>query len=298
MRRWLPWGVMAVLLVGALAIGAPGSSDGRSVDGRVRRIAAEVRCPTCEGLSVAESDAPASRTIRDDIRRRVETGESDGDIRAYLVSRFGKDILLKPEASGVSAVVWALPVAALVGAVGGLFIAFRRLRRPVAWGGAVGACAVAAGLFVASVAGERLPGQPAAGSITVTGPSDDLARARALSADGRAVEAIKAYDEIIAADPRHAEALTYRGWLVRLAGRSSGDTTLVDKGLDFVNRAIEADPKYPDARVFKGLILFQDKNDPAGAVPEFRAFLGLDPPPDMVPMVEDVLKRALQATGQ
>lgn len=126
MRRWLPWAVMGVLLAGALAVGAQGSTDGRTVDGRVRRIAAEVRCPTCEGLSVAESDAPASRTMRDEIRRRIEAGESDGAVRAYLVSRFGKDILLKPEASGVSAVVWVLPVAGLVCALAGLAVAFRR----------------------------------------------------------------------------------------------------------------------------------------------------------------------------
>ena len=128
MRRWIPWVVMGVLLTGALAVGAQGSTDGRTVDGRVRSIAAEVRCPTCEGLSVAESDAPSSRTIRDDIRRRVEAGESNGEIRAYLVSRFGKDILLKPEATGVSALVWALPVVALVCALAGLVVAFRRWR--------------------------------------------------------------------------------------------------------------------------------------------------------------------------
>lgn len=129
MRRALPWAVMGILLVGALAVGAQGSTDGRTVDGRVRNIAAEVRCPTCEGLSVGESDAPASRTIRDEIRRRVEAGESDGEIRAYLVSRFGQDILLKPEASGVSALVWALPVAGLVCALAGLAVAFRRWSR-------------------------------------------------------------------------------------------------------------------------------------------------------------------------
>lgn len=126
MRRWLPWAVMGLLLTGSLAVGAQGSTDGRTVDGRVRSIAAEVRCPTCEGLSVGESDAPASRTMRDEIRRRIEAGESDGAIRAYLVSRFGKDILLKPEASGVTALVWALPVAGLVCALAGLFVAFRR----------------------------------------------------------------------------------------------------------------------------------------------------------------------------
>ncbi|HEX2039612.1 MAG TPA: cytochrome c-type biogenesis protein CcmH [Acidimicrobiales bacterium] len=296
MRRALPWLAMGLLVGTALVVAAAGERAPNTTEARVERIAEEVRCPTCEGLSVAESDATASRAIRDEIRRRVEAGESAGEIRAYLVSRFGKDILLKPESSGAGAVVWALPVAASITAVGGLVIALRRLRRPVLWGGAVGACAVAAGLFVAGSAGERLPGDPASGSITQTGPSADLARARALIGQGKAADAIKVYDDVIAADPGNAEALAYRGWLVRLVGKRTNDPALIDKGLAFVERAVAADPRYPDARFFKGMILFEDKQDPAGAVPEFRAFLGSNPPTEMVPMVEGVLKQALEAT--
>lgn len=297
MRR-LHWVVMAVLVVGALAVAAAGERSPATTEARVERIAKVVRCPTCEGLSVAESEATASRAIRDEIRRRVEAGESSGEIRAYLVSRFGRDILLKPESSGAGVIVWALPVAAVIAAVGGLVIAVRRLRRPLVWGGAVGVCAVAAGLFVATSAGDRLPGDPAAGSITQTGPSGDLQRARALIGEGKVADAIKLYDDVIEADPQNAEALAYRGWLVRLAGKQANDATLIDKGLAYVERAVAADPRYPDARFFKGLILFEDKKDAAAAVPELRAFLGSDPPADMVPMVEDVLKRALEAAGQ
>ncbi|HEX9969266.1 MAG TPA: cytochrome c-type biogenesis protein [Acidimicrobiales bacterium] len=126
MRRWAPWAAMAVLVLGSLALGSRGDGSGRTVEGRVERISSEVACPTCDGLSVAESDAPASRAMRDEIRRRVEAGQSDGDIRAYLVSRFGKDILLRPEATGVTGLVWALPVAGLVCALAGLAFAFRR----------------------------------------------------------------------------------------------------------------------------------------------------------------------------
>ena len=129
MRKWLPWLAMGVLLVGALAVGADGDGGGRTTESRVRAIAMEVRCPTCQGLSVEESDAATARAVRDEIRRRVEAGEGDGEIRAYLVSRFGKDILLKPEASGVSGLVWALPVIAAVCALGGLAFVFRRWRR-------------------------------------------------------------------------------------------------------------------------------------------------------------------------
>ena len=69
-----------------------------------------------------------SQAIRDEVRRRVIVGQGDGEIRAFLVSRYGKDILLRPEAHGISALVWELPVAAFVVAIAGLVVAFRRWR--------------------------------------------------------------------------------------------------------------------------------------------------------------------------
>ena len=85
-----------------------------------------MRCPTCSGLSAAESDAKTAEAVRDEIRTRVEQDQSDGQIRAALAQRFGADILLRPEGRGVAALVWALPVAAVVLAVAGLALAFRR----------------------------------------------------------------------------------------------------------------------------------------------------------------------------
>jgi cytochrome c-type biogenesis protein CcmH len=120
---------MAVLLVTALVISTHGSSGPDTTAERVTRIASEVRCPTCRQLSAAESDAPAAEAVRVAIAERVERGESDAEIRAFLVSRYGSDILLKPGHSGVAALVWALPVGAFVCAVAGLAYAFGRWRR-------------------------------------------------------------------------------------------------------------------------------------------------------------------------
>ncbi|MGQ0521647.1 MAG: tetratricopeptide repeat protein [Actinomycetota bacterium] len=178
----------------------------------------------------------------------------------------------------------------------------RRSRwRPALVLGALVAFAVAAGALVARTAGERMPGDPATGSIAATGPSDgiarDLARARDLIGEGRSLDAIKLYDGVLRLDPEQPEALAYRGWLLRLAGRASGNTGLVDKGLEFIERAVAADPTYPDAHFFKAFILYQDRKDPAAAIPELRAFLANDPPRAMVPVVEDLLGRALADAG-
>jgi cytochrome c-type biogenesis protein CcmH len=126
MRRWAPWLALVVVVLVALAVGASGSDGGNSDAARTTRLSKEVRCPTCRGLSAAESDAKAAQAVRTEIRLRVEAGQNDEEIRAYLASRYGDDILLRPEGSGAAGLVWALPVVVLVCGAAGLAFAFRR----------------------------------------------------------------------------------------------------------------------------------------------------------------------------
>ena len=124
MSRRLTWGLLALVLVGALAVGSRGDSGPPTEDQRVQRISSVIRCPTCRGLSADQSDAPSAEAIRDEVRRRVAEGETDAQIKSYLVSRYGEDILLQPR----SKLVWALPVGGGVAAVGGLALLLRRRR--------------------------------------------------------------------------------------------------------------------------------------------------------------------------
>lgn len=127
MRRWLPLALLGGLLVAVLAVAARPEVD-RSEEARVERIAREVRCPTCRGLSAAESDAEAATAVKVFIRDRLRQGATDAQVKAELAERFGTSILLRPPASGVSGLVWAVPVAAFVLAAGGLAFAFWRWR--------------------------------------------------------------------------------------------------------------------------------------------------------------------------
>lgn len=127
--RWIPWLVLALVLVVALIVGTRADGSPKTLDERTLAIAREVRCPTCESQSSADSNAPASEAIRNEIRDQLEAGRSPGQIRGFLVSRFGSDILLKPRSSGVAGLVWAIPVAVLVLALAGLTFAFRRWKR-------------------------------------------------------------------------------------------------------------------------------------------------------------------------
>ncbi len=125
-RRWLPWAALAVVVVTCLSIAAFGSTGTPTPQDRVAAIAKTIKCPTCSGESVAESNAPASQEIRADIAERVQNGQGDGDIRAYYAGRYGDAILLTPSASGVNALIWILPVVAFAVAVAGLVVVFRR----------------------------------------------------------------------------------------------------------------------------------------------------------------------------
>jgi cytochrome c-type biogenesis protein CcmH len=127
-KKWLPWVALAVVLLVALAIGTRDRST-QTLDGHVRRVASQLRCPTCQGESVADSNASSSEAIREEIRTRIQQGQSDGEIRLFFVSHFGQDIVLKPPSSGASGLVWALPVMVFVAAAAGLVVAFRRWRR-------------------------------------------------------------------------------------------------------------------------------------------------------------------------
>jgi cytochrome c-type biogenesis protein CcmH len=129
-RRVLPGVALAAVVVAALVIGGAGRSrPSRSPSVRAHAIAQDLRCPVCQGLSVADSPSPTAKAIYDDVRRRVDAGESDRAIRAFYVGRYGEWILLRPETSGVGALVWILPVTALLLGAGGLALAFRRWRR-------------------------------------------------------------------------------------------------------------------------------------------------------------------------
>jgi len=128
MRRWGAWAVLLVVVAGALVVGTQ-DSGAKTDSERVQSIAKSVRCPTCRGQSVADSDAPAAANVRKDIERRVADGQSNDDIRSALAARFGDSILLTPPRDGVAGLVWVLPVIALVCALAGITFAFRRWRR-------------------------------------------------------------------------------------------------------------------------------------------------------------------------
>lgn len=126
---WVQWVAIATVGIVSIVIGSLRDTGPRNDSERVTAIARTIKCPTCQGESVAESDAGPSREIRRDIAERVQRGETDEQIRAYYADRYGDQILLTPPRSGVGALVWVIPVVVLVVVVAVLAMVFGRLRR-------------------------------------------------------------------------------------------------------------------------------------------------------------------------
>ena len=153
----------------------------------------------------------------------------------------------------------------------------------------VAAVALLAGVLVAAASGERVPGQTVSGAVP-SNTDDQLTRAQQLLAQGKAVDALKLYDQVLKQDPRNAPALTFRGWILEAAG-------LHDEALASLEKGIAADPSFAMAHFFRGMVLFQGKNEPAAAIPEFQAFLATNPPADAAKTAQGVLDQAKQAAG-
>ena len=79
-----------------------------------RRIAGQLRCPTCTGLSVLESDAPFSLQLQKIVKDKMQDGKSESEIIEYFTARYGDWILREPPKKGINLIAWLLPIALLV----------------------------------------------------------------------------------------------------------------------------------------------------------------------------------------
>ena len=101
-----------------------------TIDDDVRRIAKQLRCPICESVSVADSPSELAGQMRGVIRRKLEQGESDADILAYFVERYGDGVLTEPPRRGLALAVWLGPVLALLAGAAVLAVLLLRWSRP------------------------------------------------------------------------------------------------------------------------------------------------------------------------
>jgi cytochrome c-type biogenesis protein CcmH len=96
------------------------------IQARWDHIAGELRCLVCQNESLASSNAELAVDLRREVRQLIEQGQSDDDIRRFLVSRYGDFVLYKPEVKPVTWLLWFGPFVLLLLA---LVVALRLMRR-------------------------------------------------------------------------------------------------------------------------------------------------------------------------
>ncbi|MDA8313506.1 MAG: cytochrome c-type biogenesis protein CcmH [Actinomycetota bacterium] len=116
-------GVALVLGSGAASSAVPTAAQ------RAAALETQIRCPSCEDVSVAQSSAASAIAVRHEVARLSAAGLSDREIEQRLVSQYGPSILLAPPDSGLSSLVWLVPLVAGCLAVGTLAAFFWRRSR-------------------------------------------------------------------------------------------------------------------------------------------------------------------------
>jgi cytochrome c-type biogenesis protein CcmH len=84
----------------------------------------------CQNQSIDDSNAELARDLRLLVRERLKAGDSDEQIRAYLVQRYGDFILLKPPLKAETIVLWTAPFVILLVGGAGIYVVARRRRTP------------------------------------------------------------------------------------------------------------------------------------------------------------------------
>jgi cytochrome c-type biogenesis protein CcmH/NrfF len=118
------WCLAFLCVLAVVLLEAPSTA---STQGRIAHLESMVKCPACDDLSVAESNATSSIAVRHDIARRVHEGQSDTKILTSLEATYGTSILLSPSTSGLGLLLWLVPLAALLALlIAGYRVARRR----------------------------------------------------------------------------------------------------------------------------------------------------------------------------
>jgi cytochrome c-type biogenesis protein CcmH len=127
------WLVLAAVLAVALFFGSSsGNHPASTPTAKAAALDAQLRCPSCDDLSVADSSAPTAVAIKQLVLADEQHGVPNSAIVSYLQSRY-PGILLRPPASGVEGLVWFAPLAAFVLALCAVGVFFWRRRAvPVA----------------------------------------------------------------------------------------------------------------------------------------------------------------------
>ncbi|MGQ0847738.1 MAG: cytochrome c-type biogenesis protein CcmH [Actinomycetota bacterium] len=305
-RIW-SWIITAVLAATLLVtvVGAPSPE----VD-RARAIGARIRCPVCQGESIADSPSETARNMMSLIEQRIDEGLTDSQIIDQLLASYSGALLLDPPMQGATLWLWLAPVLALSFGVVLIGRRFREaepspprtdaaalptpFRRRWAIGGTVLAVAAAATLVLvgqfrqgrldiplpdvspAQVSNETMEAVIASNLAHPEINEMRLALANRYFEQGEYQRAFPHYQAVLETDPdpgQAAIAYSRLGWMVY---DGNGEVAL---GLELIDQALDLVPDDAFAIYLKGRMVWCGQDDPSQAIPLFESVMtaeGLD----------------------
>ena len=121
---------LAALAVAALAGSARAVTPDeqladRRLEARARALSQELRCLVCQNQSIDDSSAPLAHDLRVILRERLAAGDTDAQAKAYLVTRYGDFVLLRPPFQPDTWALWLGPFAVLLAGGAGVALYIR-----------------------------------------------------------------------------------------------------------------------------------------------------------------------------
>ena len=123
--------VIVPLLLNVYIVGCV-TEDDLTADQREYQLSQQLMCPVCDGQTLDQSQAQLSEDMKVVIRQKIEQGETNSEIRAYFVQRYGEIVLASPEVSGFNLIAWVVPGFIFLGGallVGNAYLNMRRRNR-------------------------------------------------------------------------------------------------------------------------------------------------------------------------
>ena len=126
MTRWIGALLLGLTLAGSALAVQPGEELADAAqEARARALSREIRCLVCQNQSIDESEADLARDLRLILRERISAGDSDAQVKDFLVARYGDFVLLDPPVKPKTWLLWFGPAAILLIALGGAWLYLR-----------------------------------------------------------------------------------------------------------------------------------------------------------------------------
>ena len=116
-------------LAGVGPVGASQQPRDTALEELTRSVAAQLRCPVCQGLSLADSPSELALEMKDVVRQQLRAGRTPDEVKGYFVAKYGEWILLEPPRRGVNLLAYLLPAAAIVAGLGVIWLMIGRWTR-------------------------------------------------------------------------------------------------------------------------------------------------------------------------